>query len=109
MTVLCRVDDVPPGGARPIVIGGGTARRDILVLRDAAGVWAFENACPHNGTPLDVLDDDVFDETGEHLVCGTHGALFRPRDGFCVAGPCQGRSLRAVAVLVSDGAVILAP
>ena len=42
------------------------------------------------------------------LVCAVHGASFELRGGECVAGPCRGDALRAVAVEVRDGAVFLA-
>ena len=43
-----------------------------------------------------------------HLVCAAHGASFALSDGTCVAGPCRGDTLRAVAVQVRDGEVYLA-
>src|SRR5258705_313796 len=45
---------------------------------------------------------------GRHFQCSTHGARFRIADGYCVAGPCQGERLAAVAVTVEDGVVRLA-
>jgi len=43
-----------------------------------------------------------------HFQCSTHGARFRIADGYCVAGPCRGERLSAVAVRVEDGVVRLA-
>jgi nitrite reductase/ring-hydroxylating ferredoxin subunit len=34
------------------------------------------------------------------LVCAAHGASFEMEQGLCVAGPCKGASLVAVAVTV---------
>jgi nitrite reductase/ring-hydroxylating ferredoxin subunit len=48
------------------------------------------------------------DRAGEHLVCATHGALFRPADGACVAGPCAGDRLAPVDVEVREGDVYVA-
>ena len=42
------------------------------------------------------------------IGCRNHGALFEPRTGLCVAGPCRGDALRAVQVQVRDGEVWLA-
>jgi nitrite reductase/ring-hydroxylating ferredoxin subunit len=36
-----------------------------------------------------------------------HGARFRIADGYCVFGPCLGKSLAAVPVAVVDGMVVL--
>ena len=33
------------------------------------------------------------DESGEHIVCATHGGLYRPDAGDCVAGPPFGHVL----------------
>jgi len=37
-----------------------------------------------------------------------HGASFELQRGECVAGPCRGDALQAVAIVVRDGAVFLA-
>jgi len=42
------------------------------------------------------------------LVCSTHGALFEPGTGYCVAGPCRGASLERLDVRERDGRVVLA-
>jgi len=34
------------------------------------------------------------------IQCATHGALFRIRDGYCVAGPCAGQGLIPLEVKV---------
>lgn len=71
-------------------------RISYLILTHGPQTQVFLNACPHQGTPLENPLGRVLDDTGEHLVCSTHGARFRASDGFCVAGICQGLSLRAV-------------
>ncbi|MFQ5897064.1 MAG: nuclear transport factor 2 family protein [Candidatus Methylomirabilia bacterium] len=73
---------------------------------------AYVNRCAHVGTPLDVFSNEFFTEDGRHLICATHGAVYRPETGLCTAGPCSGASLtplrvgpggRARAHLVSGG------
>jgi nitrite reductase/ring-hydroxylating ferredoxin subunit len=51
------------------------------------------NACPHTGGPLAPDGIVPLSRDGQHLVCMTHGALFRLSDGLCIAGPCAGQSL----------------
>ena len=46
--------------------------------------------------------------TPQMLFCTGHGALFRPADGVCVAGPCEGEGLSPWPVEVRDGAVVVA-
>jgi nitrite reductase/ring-hydroxylating ferredoxin subunit len=105
---LCRLDEIPEGGARGFRFGSGADFLSVLVLRRAGIVRAYENSCPHMGTPLNFLPDRFFDRDGRHLLCTTHGALFRVEDGYCLGGPCLGKSLRPLGVSIEDGAVLLA-
>lgn len=100
---LCRSDEIPDGTARGFAVGERKLR--ILVVRRGAEHFAYVNRCPHVGTPLDWSDDAFMDRSGRHLMCATHGALFRPEDGVCVAGPCQGDRLEPFPIAVRDGVV----
>jgi nitrite reductase/ring-hydroxylating ferredoxin subunit len=104
---LCRVDDVPEGGGRGFRFSTGGDFEAFIVVRKGGALYAYVNACPHMGTPLDFLLDRFLDRDGKHLLCATHGARFRIEDGFCVAGPCAGKRLRAAAVDVAAGVIIL--
>jgi len=104
---LCRLSDIPDGGAKGVEIGRGAQARDIIVLRRGGNVFAYVNRCPHRGTPLETFPDHFLDQTGELLICSTHGARFRVRDGACLAGPCEGAALTAVSVHLSAGVVML--
>ena len=94
MARLCAIEDVPDGGARGFRLDPGdpTSLR-VIVLRQGDAIRVYRNRCPHRGTPLDWMPDRFLDAAGEHLVCSTHGALFRLEDGHCVAGPCAGEGL----------------
>jgi nitrite reductase/ring-hydroxylating ferredoxin subunit len=39
------------------------------------------------------------------IQCSTHGALFKPGTGECIAGPCQGDALSALDIRLHDGEV----
>jgi len=107
-TVLCRLDEIPDGAARCFRATDARGReRRLLVVRRGETARAYVNSCPHQGTPLDLRPDDFFDAQGRHLVCATHGAVFRPDDGLCLAGPCAGESLEAVGVEVRGGCVVV--
>jgi nitrite reductase/ring-hydroxylating ferredoxin subunit len=43
--------------------------------------------------PLDRDGEPLLTPDGLFLVCRNHGAVFKPEDGRCVAGPCEGESL----------------
>jgi nitrite reductase/ring-hydroxylating ferredoxin subunit len=91
-----RFDWSPAGGA-----GKGFA------IRHAGAVRAFVNRCPHLGVELDWQPGEFFETTGLYLACSTHGALFDPTSGLCVAGPCRGARLEAIAVLERDGKILV--
>lgn len=78
--------------------------REAIVLRDDAGiVRAFVNACRHLPIPLDSGSREFFDVEERHLLCNTHGALFRKDDGMCVHGPCKGMPLIALELIEEAG------
>jgi nitrite reductase/ring-hydroxylating ferredoxin subunit len=81
----------------------------LLLYRDGDAVRAWFNVCPHAGRRLDWAPGQFLLSKDGHLVCAAHGASFELAGGTCVAGPCRGESLRAVAVCVRDGHVHLAP
>lgn len=104
---LCQAAAVAEGAARGFVFGAGATRQAVFVVRHAGAIHAYHNACPHQGTPLEITPDAFFDAERQFLVCRTHGAQFRPADGFCVTGPCAGRGLKPAAVRVENGVLVL--
>lgn len=77
----------------------------VIVYRQGEAVRAWLNVCPHAGRRLDWAPGQFLKSKDGLLVCAAHGASFELQGGECVAGPCRGESLRAVAVEVRDGAV----
>ena len=104
---LCREAELGEGEARGFVFGSGGSRRAVFVLRHGGQIRGYVNSCPHQGTSLEIAPDRFFDALGRHLICRTHGALFRPGDGFCFAGPCAGKSLDPAPIRVADGEIWL--
>jgi nitrite reductase/ring-hydroxylating ferredoxin subunit len=78
-----------------------------FAVRHGGKACAFVNQCPHMGTELDWQPGEFFEESGLYLVCSTHGAIFEPSTGFCVAGPCRGASLEPLQVRERNGEVLL--
>jgi nitrite reductase/ring-hydroxylating ferredoxin subunit len=78
-----------------------------FAVRYHGRVCAYVNQCPHAGTELDWQPGEFFEVAGLYLVCATHGALFEPGSGLCVAGPCRGASLRPLEVRESHGEIVL--
>ena len=54
---------------------------------------AYLNQCRHMEVCLDWQPNDFFDEDKKFIICSTHGALYSPKSGLCVAGPCKGQNL----------------
>jgi nitrite reductase/ring-hydroxylating ferredoxin subunit len=104
--VICRADAIPEGGGRGFRIPAGDYPRRIFIVRHRGALFAYDNTCPHAGTPLDWMPDRFFDPSGTLLQCATHGARFRIADGTCVAGPCAGKRLKPVALEISGDYVV---
>ena len=82
--------------------------REALVLRDHAGeLRVYLNRCQHLPIPLDGGSRRFLSADGNHLECGTHGALYRLDDGHCVDGPCEGESLERIAFTIEGATVRL--
>lgn len=105
--VLCSVDDLA-AGAREFVLARDGAPYRVLVVKDAAGVRAFENSCPHARLPLDGGSGTFFDMGRTVLVCANHGAHFDPVTGLCLRGPCKGERLRVFPVTTQGDLVLIA-
>lgn len=104
---LIAVDSIEDGG---LVEVEGTVDGDaesLILHRDGDRIRGWFNVCPHAGRRLDWAPGKFLRSDGL-LVCAAHGASFELGGGECVAGPCRGASLRAVALEVRDGGVYLA-
>ena len=82
-TSLCRLGELPPDGAKGFTFGGDVNRFEMFVVWRAGELLAYVNDCPHAHTTLDYLPDRFFSLDKSHLLCGTHGALFRIQNGLC--------------------------
>lgn len=103
---LCHIDELPDRAGRGFSVGEGET---IFLVRRGQSIYAYRNVCPHKGLNLDWVPDRFMDTSGEYIHCANHDALFRVEDGLCIAGPCRGARLKAIAFRVSDdGAVALA-
>lgn len=106
-TVLATVEQIEDGGFYEVeaVLDGDA--ESLILHRDGDAIRAWLNVCPHAGRRLDWAPGRFLKSKTGHLVCAVHGATFELQAGECVAGPCRGASLRAVAVHVRDGTVYL--
>ncbi len=105
---LCAVGDLGPRSAREFTRGAGAWPLRIIVVRAGDAVNGFVNRCPHAGHALNLRPDDFLTPDGAQLICRSHGALFDPVTGACIAGPCPGARLESVPLEVVAGRVRLA-
>ena len=102
---LCNSRDLEDGGlAVPfdVVYAGQTCRA--FAIRWKGVVHAYLNRCAHVAMEMDWQPGRFFDDTGQWLLCSTHGAVYRPDTGACAGGPCRGGLVR-IAVSERDGVV----
>lgn len=90
---LCTSEQLPEGHARGFEQHG----KALLAVRRSGEVFVYLNRCPHRHVRLDWQPDQFLDHSASLIRCATHGALFLIESGECVAGPCEGQSLKAIA------------
>lgn len=109
---ICSTYEIDDGGARGFVLArldesGAAKPWPIIVTRKSNSFFGFENACPHQGKRLDTVPGEFLDEEGNFLTCGVHHAQFDLDSGQCFIGPCQGKALTPVRLVIDDGDVCL--
>lgn len=74
-----------------------------FLFLDGDAPRAYLNVCPHLGIELNWMPGRFMDSDNLFIQCSTHGALFKPGDGECIAGPCQGDALTQLEVREQEG------
>lgn len=111
--ILCHRDDIGEAGKGFVLRGVYENNPDavvpvFVVPGDAPGaLHCYMNICPHQGTPLELKPDTFLDVDRKLIQCSTHWAMFRKEDGYCVKGPCVGKSLRALPIVIDDDGMVL--
>lgn len=78
-----------------------------FVVRFKGTAYAYVNQCAHVSVELDWNPGEFFTAQQDFLICATHGAHYRPDNGFCVMGPCKGKSLKPLNVIEQNGQIII--
>jgi nitrite reductase/ring-hydroxylating ferredoxin subunit len=102
---LCNSHDLRDGAlAVPfdLVCAGQTCRA--FAIRYKGAVYAYLNRCSHVAMEMDWQPNRFFDDSGQWLLCSTHGAVYDPSTGACRGGPCRG-GLTPVPLLEREGVV----
>ena len=95
---------VERGAAVPfdVVYAGQTCRA--FAIRFNEHPHAYLNRCTHVAMELDWQPNQIFDASGQWLLCASHGAAYSPDSGACAGGPCRGGLVRIE--LLEKGTVV---
>jgi len=105
---ICAMSDIPSQKARGFDLvrldeNGVEKPLPLVVVRWGKQVFGYVNKCPHDGVKLDWERNTFLEPNyGLRLMCGKHGALFELGTGVCIEGPCKGRGLTPVDLVVVD-------
>jgi nitrite reductase/ring-hydroxylating ferredoxin subunit len=78
MTFAAKISDVPNFGKKVVSANG----QDILLINIKGEIFACENECPHQGSPL---HSGIVKEG--YLSCPRHGYRFDLKSGNCLDNP----------------------
>ena len=91
-----QVVELAHGASKKFTIRSGDRELEALLVNYQGNFFAYRNRCPHVGITLDWVDNQFFSVDGRYLMCANHGAVFEPKSGECIWGPCAGLSLQSV-------------
>lgn len=105
---LCAVADLADPGSKGFRFRADSKMFAGFVVRMGEDIRGYVDSCPHAGWPLAAWDDRYLTREGDLILCGGHGALFRPLDGMCIAGPCADERLTPWPITVVNGQIVTA-
>lgn len=105
---LCAVADLANPGSKGFRFRADSKMFAGFVVRMGEEIRGYVDSCPHAGWPLAAWDDRYLAREGDLILCGGHGALFRPLDGVCIAGPCADERLTPWPIAVVNGQIVTA-
>jgi nitrite reductase/ring-hydroxylating ferredoxin subunit len=103
----CTAADLLPGHTAKFRLQCRERRVNGFIVNHDGAFHAYVNRCPHVGTPLDLWENEFLTEDGRQIVCATHGAIFEPSSGHCLAGPCAGDALTTLPVRRDGDSVVV--
>jgi nitrite reductase/ring-hydroxylating ferredoxin subunit len=103
---VARTDELVPGRTRKFVLRCHGRDVEAFVLNHGGAFYAYVNRCCHIPMSMDWVDNQFFTEDHTYIQCATHGALYEPASGECVAGPPLGRCLTPVPLVVHNREIL---
>lgn len=106
--VICSLHDLKASGAVELLYRADSKLFIGFIQWLDGAVHAYQNSCPHTGTPLNLYGPQFLDASGKFFQCYTHGAQFEPASGLCISGPCKGQHLTPLSINIIDEKIIAA-
>ena len=96
MESAAKISEVPNFGKKVVSVSG----REILLINVKGTIYAVENECPHQGSPLQaaIIKDGT-------LSCPRHGYRFSLKTGACQDFPEY--TLKTYPVTVTEGDILV--
>ena len=100
---LCSTEDFENKTTKGITLNN----QQYVVIQKNSQFYVYKNRCPHIGINLEYQPNRFLDKEEQYIQCSNHGALFEIDTGYCVAGPCSGKSLIAVAFQHTNNTILV--
>jgi nitrite reductase/ring-hydroxylating ferredoxin subunit len=84
---VARAEEIEPGMSRKFILPIHGVEEECFLINFNGEFHGYVNRCRHIPIPMDWVDNHFFAEGGRYLMCQTHGALYEPASGECLAGP----------------------
>ena len=107
-TLLARLDALADPCAIPVRLDASDTFCSVIVTRRGEAIAAFRNLCPHAGIRCSAPMAASSCRTGASWCARGMGRASALETGACAGGPCNGDGLTPVAIVVRDGAVLVA-
>ncbi len=109
--VVARAAEIASGESRKFLLPIEGVDEECFVINFHGEFHAYINRCRHIPIAMDWVDNHFFAEGGRYLMCQTHGALYQPATGECLAGPAGscGKFLYRVALEIERGIIYARP
>ena len=103
---LCNFSELEEMQARSFDIGENPTL-EMFIVRKNNRVYGYKNTCPHARVNLNWVKDQFLDYSNSVIQCSMHFAQFEIENGYCFYGPCKGKSLEVVDLLVEKGKIFV--
>lgn len=105
---ICNIEELSNSSCKEFVVQNSSILKDAFLIQFNNQYYGYINSCPHTGVSLNWQKDQFLSVDELYIQCSLHGALFEPTNGSCIHGPCLGKRLQALELVVVDDAIYLA-